>query len=678
MPVFTIETPTGTKLDIEAADQDAAINGAKQWHAENAPAVNTTADVAKSAAIGPVNAAIGAAGLPGAARNLASGVTDYAGEAMGVPKESVQTFKDTVAKAGDYVPGIRFFRDLPDASAIKSKIEETTGPLYKPQTPAGGYTEAATEGVTGALMGPGGLAGKVAQGVGSGLGSEALGNYFKGTSLEPYMRFLGGVGGGIGAAAGGAAVQGARNAVAASNTGGAIGDIIGGGSVKGAAVDRVAKNIADEELTVPQVQTRTQELGPNGMVLDLGHQLENRADFMAQHSGQAQNTIYKPLAERAEGIAPQLNAVLDKHMGPSQNVVALQNGIDEWSKQNVGPLYKALEEKYPVVNDAKIQELAQRPAIQQAMKNAGTIAKDMGETLSTPETKTILSGDGYHIADDIQQAAQPSIKYWDFVKKSLDQRISSMMKGTDESSAAQSTMAAVIKAKNDLIQHLDNVTGGEYAQARKLATTKPAMEEALDFGRSIFNNKMLPEQVADHVNGLSLAERRMVEIGARREIENRVGTQGDEGRKLRGLIGAPNNSAKLEHLLGPQANSEIQNQVAAADQFQRVKNKIEGTRTATRIAGMNDTTAPNVNLGVTATGLAGAAPSAIVNHLMEHGFANTRQDISRILTAKGGQVDPVVQMLMNYSAKKSENAATPLPQQASALIRALISGGLSR
>lgn len=675
--IFTIEVPSGHRLKIEADTPEQALEAANAWKPSNA--AETISDVAKSAAIGPVKAAIGTAGAAGGVRNLYSGAADVLGEAAGVSPETVQKFKNAASKTAGYLGGAygHVLANAPDADTIRKKVEEYTGKLYEPKTTEGGYAQSVTENVTGAMMGPGGWAAKLAQGVGAGLGSEALGNYFKGT-LEPYARFIGGVGGGIGAAAGGRAVQAGRNALAAREAGQDIGAVIGGGPVKGAAVDRVARNLGDDEITAAQAAERTAQLGPNGMLLDVGHQLENRADFMAQHSGKAQNTIFKPVAERTEGIAPQINSVLDKHMGPSQNVVALQNGIEEWSRQNVGPLYRAMEQKYPVVNDARMQELAKRPAIQQAMKNAGTIAKDMGEELGTTETKTILSGPGFHIADDVTHAAEPSIRYWDFVKKSLDQRINGMMKGADESSAAQSTMAAVMQARRDLIRHLDNVTGGEYAQARQRATTKPAMEEALEFGRSFFNNKMLPEQVADHLDGLSLAERKMIEIGVRREIEHRVGAPGDEGRKLRALIGAPNNSAKLEHLLGPAANREIQNEVAAADQFQRVKNKIEGTRTATRTTGMNDTNAPQFNQSPTVLGVVSAIPRLGINYALEHGMSGTRQDISRLLTAKGDRVDPVVRMLLNYNAKKAENAATPLSDQAQALMRALIAGTVSR
>ncbi len=276
--------------------------------------------------------------------------------------------------------------------------------------------------------------------------------------------------------------------------------------------------------------------------------------------------------------------------------------------------------------------------------------------------------------------AQPSIRYWDYVKKSLDQRINGMMKsGQDDLSSAQKAdLGGLLNAKNALVSHLDNLTGGEYAQVRRLAATKPAMQDAVEFGRGLFHNNLLPEEVAAHVNSLSIPEQRMVEIGARREIENRVGAPGDEGRKLRSLLSSPNNSAKLTNLLGSGANGEIQNAVTAADQFQQVSNKIHNSRTATRLAGMNDTNAPIYNQNPTVLGAAAALPRMGLNYALEHGMANTRQDISRILTAKGPQINPVVDALLKYNETRASNAATPLAEQAKTLIRALVSGAAAK
>jgi hypothetical protein len=38
MPIYTIETPNGKRLRIEAADEAAAMTGAQQWHSEQSAA----------------------------------------------------------------------------------------------------------------------------------------------------------------------------------------------------------------------------------------------------------------------------------------------------------------------------------------------------------------------------------------------------------------------------------------------------------------------------------------------------------------------------------------------------------------------------------------------------------------------------------------------------------------
>ncbi len=254
-----------------------------------------------------------------------------------------------------------------------------------------------------------------------------------------------------------------------------------------------------------------------------------------------------------------------------------------------------------------------------------------------------------------------------------------MRSGMDDLSSAQKAdLGGLINSKQALVQHLDSLTGGEYAQARTLATTKPAMDEALDFGRSMFGNKLLPEQIKAHFDDLSAPEQEMVKIGARREIERVASTPGDEGRKLRSFLSGNSNQQKLETLLGKDSADAIRNQLISEDQFQGVANKIANSRTATRIAGMNDTNAPQFNQNPTVLGVGAALPRMGINAALEHGMANTRQDISRILTTPADKISPVVEQLLNYNKARAANAATPLPQQMSTLVRALVAGGLAR
>lgn len=652
MAQTSVRTPSGEIITVQHPDgatDDDILNYAKQ---NAASGVNAADDLLKSAAIGPANAAVGTLGaipdftsmLHGAANKY---LFDPALRAVGATPTS------DLPKIPEVGP------DLGSAN-IRQNIEKVTGPFYKPQTEDGKYAESITSNMTGALAGPGGLGMKAAQGIGGGLGSEYLGSKFEGTALEPWMRALGGIGGGVAASAGGKTLEAVQNAAAARSTGAEIGNIIGGGDVKGAAVRRVGQNVADDELTPASVSARSQQLGPDAMLLDQGQQLENRADFMAQHSGKAQNTIHDAVSQRVnEGAAGRLNDVLDQHLGSSRDVVDLQDKIQQISDRYVKPAYQALEQKYPVVVDAQLQELAKRPAIAQAMDRAEGVAANYGEQIS---------------------GAQPSIRYWDYVKKSLDQRINTMMRsGMDDLSSQQKAdLGGLIDSKKSLVKHLDSVTGGEYAQARTLATTKPAMDEALDFGRSMFGNKLLPEQIKAHFDDLSAPEQEMVKIGARREIERLAGAPGDEGRKLRNFLSGNNNQQKLETLLGAGPATEIKNQLLAEDQFQGVANKIAGTRTATRIAGMNDTQAPVFNQSPTVLGVAAAVPRMGINAALEHGMANTRQDISRILTTPSDKISPVVEQLLNYNRARAANASAPFPQQAATLIRALVSGGTGR
>src|SRR3954463_11065396 len=95
MPVFTIETPTGKKLDIEAANESAALAGAQQWHAENgAPTVGETAyDAAASGAAGiGKGVAQGLGGMGDVREGVAAGA-NYLANKAGIDPAALEQLK---------------------------------------------------------------------------------------------------------------------------------------------------------------------------------------------------------------------------------------------------------------------------------------------------------------------------------------------------------------------------------------------------------------------------------------------------------------------------------------------------------------------------------------------------------------------------------------------------------
>lgn len=676
--VFTIEVPSGHRLKIEADTPEAALAAADGWRPDQVPSMTSSqkvGDVAKSAAIGLPKGAISLAGaIPDIASTMKGAASTYLFDPLfnaisGPRKEGPEPF-DINKYAG--------------GAGIRKGVESVTGPLYEPKSTEGKFAQAATEAIPASLIGPGGVVAKTAIGVGSGLTGETFAQRFAGTPYEPWARLVGGIIGGVGTSVGTKGVEAARNYSAARSAGESLGDILGTDAVKPGAVRRAAQSAADDELSLAKAQATQTQLGPETMAMDLGRQMQGRAEAISLHPGKAQNTVLDAVEGRTgefgSGARSRIEDTLNKHLGPTENVVKLMDDVDELVRTRAAPAYEKVMADYPVINVPG--EITSRPAVAQAMKGAESLAKNYGEKLSTSETRTLLSGPGYHIADDVTLPAQTSLKYWDYVKKGMDQRINGMMRhGMDDlSSVEKADLGGLLNAKKSLVDYLDGVTGGAYGDARRIAATKPELHEAMDFGRSIFNSKLLPEEVTAHIDGLSIPAQAMAQVGARRELARVLDSARNDGAKARAFLDTNNNRQKIAILFGEDAAQAIENRVAAENTFQNATQTIaRNSRTAARQELIKDTETPSpARVDTTLTGLALKPVKAGYAYALEHGMENTRKGIADILTAKGGQIDPVVEQLLRYNQRKTANAATPLNQQAAALIRALIAGSGSQ
>lgn len=671
MPTFEMQGPDGKTFEIEAPHEQAAISAFQQMNSSAMSSAEKVEDVAKGTLGGLAKGAIGLAGLVPDISNIAhEAANKYLFDPVlnaisGPPKE------------GPAPPDIN---KMFGSQNIKSKVEGTVGHLPEAKTTIGKYAESIGEAVPGAVIGPGSAALKATIGVGTGIGSKAFGDQYAGTAFEPYAKLIGGiVGGGALPIAGSRGIEAVRNASAAKNAGEHIGDILGSEAIKSGAVNRLAKSAADDNITSAGVEATRKSLGKEAMLMDMGRQLQGRAEAVSVQPGKAQNIALDAVEGRTgqygSGARERIGKTLDENLGESRNIVHLMDDVDSLVQKHAKPVYDQVMADHPVLNVPT--EITSRPAVAQAMKNAEGLARNYGEKLSTQETRTILSGDGYHIADDVNVAAQPSLKYWDYVKKGLDQRIKGMMRnGVDDlSSAEKADLGGLLSAKKALVDHLDRVTNGAYADARRIAATKPELHEAQDFGRSIFNSKLLPEEVAAQISEMSIPAQAMAQAGARRELERVLDSVRNDGAKARNFLDTNNNRQKIANLFGEDAAKAIENRVAAENTFQNATETIaRNSRTAVRQQLVKDTesTAP-ARIDATLTGLALKGAKSGLAYALEHGMENTRTGISRVLTARDHQISPIVRELLEYNAKKAANSGAPLKESLAALARALIS-----
>src|SRR4029077_15017381 len=118
-------------------------------------------------------------------------------------------------------------------------------------------------------------------------------------------------------------------------------------------------------------------------------------------------------------------------------------------------------------------------------------------------------------------------------------------------------------AKNALVQHLDNTTDGAYAVARKAAATKFQVNDAIDLGRSALNTKLLPEELAEQMGGMSIPERAGVKLGMRREIDRIIDTARNDGAAARRLLDTNQNREKIARVFGQDAADAVDKRIAS-------------------------------------------------------------------------------------------------------------------
>lgn len=189
----------------------AAASAANPFDQFDAKPVNVPLDVAKSAGVGLGEGAIGTLGSVGDIRSALSSGVDWLGNKLGFgpqqnlsglitgaapgPNPTVQAFKQAITNA---FPGGQAIAAAPTSQQIQSGVEGITGPFYQPQSGLGEAARTIGQYAPGAIAGPGGIVRRaVTQAVIPGLASEAAGQVYKGTELEPYARAIAGVGGAV-------------------------------------------------------------------------------------------------------------------------------------------------------------------------------------------------------------------------------------------------------------------------------------------------------------------------------------------------------------------------------------------------------------------------------------------------------------------------------------------------
>lgn len=657
MAETTVSTPWGGTVTVshpQGASDDDIIAYAKQ-HAKS-PAVME--DTVRSIAAAPRKAIEGMAGIPGMIGNaMQSGVNKAMDVVTGTPLTPEQQSQ---------------FPKLPDSDVIQQQTSKLLGPSYQPQTPQGQMAGAVTEGATGGLIGKGALIPKLLTGALSGAGSEVGGQMTSPDSMwHVPAQFMGGVIGGMGGIGTERGIRGVKNYSAGNTTGAQIGNITGDGAVSSGAVNRLGNAVADDALTPQGVMQTAGALGPEARMLDMGRQLEQLGVVgLSRIPGQAQSQILNAVEGRTGKLLPtgkyepgaqsavRLRQDFDTAMGPSTDMVKLQKDIHDTYHEPTQKAYKSIMGEF---DDIGVPDaIKNRDAIQTAMGGAESLASNYGVT-----------------------PKRGSLEYWDYVKKGLDRRINGLIK-TGADSQGSADLGGLLQAKRDLVSYLDQATidpktgKSLYANARQLSATEKGMQEAAEFGPTMFNNRVLPEVAKQQFDDLSVAEKTVAKASIRRELERQMGGVGNDAAKAKSIFGQNNVLEKAGAIFGDDAANTIKSAVDRENAFQATTNKTGNSITNLARNVTDDLRDVPQNLQIpTAYGALTALPRMGAQYLHGMGMEKTRNDIARVLLQQHPEVGPssfpkIIELLQGYNQKIAGNQARPMSEQARTIARALM------
>lgn len=436
------------------------------------------------------------------------------------------------------------------------------------------------------------------------------------------------------------------------------------------ALNRLTRAIADDGLDAATIRTQLADLGPEGMIMDLGPNLQRQAGALAATPGRGQEIVRNAITSRNVGANQRVISGLDDALGP----VVTPRAVNETIRQGQRDLAPAYEE-----------------AFRNALPVDNTILAGNLETQAT-----LRRGPGQKAAREIrnwldvsQGGVLDSNPYTLFqTRNAIDGRLATE---TDPQAIALYTNAR--KQIDDTLAR--NVPGIKMADAQfqELARQNEGLRmgvKALDSGREALRPDELRQAIAEGVNpeGLMVgpsAQTFRMKQAARADIDRQVGTKANDVVALKNVLKGEGdwNRDRIGMLFGPDRAENALNLLEREARFADTSHIVtRNSETAARNAAMQELgsdAAPKFGTreGFMAGGVTGAARSSAVravervaDALMKNG-SNARN--ASLAEAISGNRAAVVDAIARVQQQ------TPLSTaQIDRLTRALLlNGGLS-
>lgn len=440
-------------------------------------------------------------------------------------------------------------------------------------------------------------------------------------------------------------------------------------------IDRVSRAVRDDQ--IPQnFDQLAQELGPEGMLADMGPNVRAQTSALANQPGAAQFRIRDALADRSEGASDRIRADLDQAFGPQQNVIALERQRTNAANMAARPHYEAFENaEIPMTEElhGALQEARHWGAVQEGIKMArGQSIMPRAINRLEPDAMTPMTGLPNQVTDLV-----PSGRELDYVKRALDRKANEAFeKGDTHLGDIINQTARRLTTEIDRILSPDNPAGSVYARARGAAAEGKQFSEGLRDGSGVFSRPKThhPDQVEDDLYDASVPYSDGYFAGARADIGNMMdesatqfGSTGD--RAARKGLWSRNSERRIQQLTDVPNAQRVLNRRDAESTFAETQNTaLANSATAARLQAQKEFPNPIMNNGegprvtdVTLTGIPlkilQKVVGATTRESTNESLTRMADNAARILTATGAQRDQFFRGLARHLEQRGATAA---------------------
>lgn len=689
MPVFTIQSPDGRKIKIEAADQDTALRGAQEWAAANPvaqagpsaepppgakPGSKAYADWALSrvkaglpipkvtdrpldfgadtSVVGDINAGYTAAldAVPILGPKLKEGVMAAKGALYGVSPDQIAA----EAAANE--------RANPEAAMVGS-VAGTVVPLLA----AGGTT------LGGKLLGNVGSFGqRVGMSMASGGAISAADAAARGGNLADVGR-AGLTGGALGAAipiAGGVIKAGARAAAPYVNT--AFSPVVEAGRRVASAFNRDATGNPASVMNAADEAVAAANNIPLANVDRGGETVRALARSVANQSPESRAMLDKLASDRFSGQANRAADFVKRIAGGNVDDLGYQQGLKDAARLSNAPRYKAAFDapQAKAVWSQDIADLMQSDSFRSAVNAAESRGTNRAAIAGFKAVKNpfqfMPNGSYTFRVNKNGSRALPSLEFWNQVKINLDDMIGAAQRKGENALASE-----LVQMKQKLVSSLDAAVP-QYKTARAGAAAFFGATDALDAGKMFANATRQVPEAKQAFAAFNAAEQKAFRVGYASEIVDKIKDARFRANVIDQAFGSPAKRELFETVFGKAKSAELEAYVRVEDLADKLRGALGNSTTARQLAemGLGGIAGYGFSGGDLKAAFTGAVAAPAARYIAKRADARVMEEIAKLLTSNdpkalqrviaSATVSPKWMDALRALERVAPNAAIPL------------------